>query len=137
MPYSIRRVEYYYTSVRDRPGAAYKLLAQMAEMGLNLVAFTAVPMGPMHTQLTIFPEDPALMSATAQRAGMKIDGPHPAFLVQGDDELGALAEIHQVLYQTNVNVFASTGVTDGSGTFGYLVYVRAEDFERASKALSL
>jgi predicted amino acid-binding ACT domain protein len=137
MPYSIRRVEYYYTSVRDRPGAAYKLLAQMAEMGLNLVAFTAVPMGPMHTQLTIFPADPALMAATAQRAGMKIDGPHPAFLVQGDDELGALAEIHQLLYQTNVNVFASTGVTDGSGTFGYLVYVRAEDFERASKALSL
>ena len=137
MPYSIRRVEYYYTSVRDRPGAAYKLLAQMAEMGLNLVAFTAVPMGPMHTQLTIFPEDPARMSAMAQRAGMKVDGPHPAFLVQGDDELGALAEIHQTLYQANVNVFASTGVTDGSGTFGYLVYVRSEDFDRASKSLSI
>jgi hypothetical protein len=137
MSYSIRRVEYYYTSVRDRPGAAYKLLAQMAEMGLNMVAFTAVPMGPMHTQLTIFPEDPALMSAMAQRAGMRVDGPHPAFLVQGDDELGALAEIHQTLYQSNVNVYASTGVTDGSGTFGYLVYVRAEDFDRASKALSL
>ena len=137
MPYSIKRAEYYYTTIRDRPGAAYKLLAQMAEMGLNLVAFTAVPMGPMHTQLTIFPEDPTTMSAMAQRAGMRIEGPHPAFLVQGDDELGALAEIHSVLYQANVNVYASTGVTDGRGTFGYLIYVRADDFDRAAQALSL
>lgn len=137
MSYSIRRVEYYYTTVRDRPGAAYKLLAQMAEMGLNMLAFTAVPMGPMHTQLTLFPEDPARMAAMAQRAGMRIEGPHPAFLVQGDDELGALAEIHQDLYQANVNVYASSGVTDGRGTFGYLIYVRSEDIDRASKALSI
>lgn len=137
MSYSIERVEYYYTSVRDRPGAAYKLLAQMAEMGLNMVAFTAVPMGPMHTQLTIFPEDPARMSSMAQRAGMKVEGPHPAFLVQGDDELGALAEIHQTLYQANVNVYASTGVTAGKGSFGYLIYVRGEDFDRAAGILSV
>jgi hypothetical protein len=109
----------------------------MAEMGLNMVAFTAVPMGPMHTQLTLFPEDPGRMASMAQRAGMKIEGPHPAFLVQGDDELGALAEIHQDLYQANVNVYASSGVTDGRGTFGYLVYVRAEDVDRAAKALQI
>ena len=137
MAYSIRRVEYFYTTVRDRPGAAYKLLSQMAEMGLNMVAFTAVPVGPMHTQLTLFPEDSGKMSALAQRAGMKVDGPHPAFLVQGDDELGSLAEIHQDLYQINVNVYASTGVADGRGTFGYLIYVRAVDFDRAAKALSI
>jgi hypothetical protein len=121
MAYSIRRVDYFYTTIRDRPGAAYKLLSQMAEMGLNMVAFTAVPMGPMHTQLTIFPEDTEKMAAAAQRAGMKVEGPHPAFLVQGDDELGALAE----------------GVTDGRGTFGYLIYVRPDEYDRAAGALSL
>jgi hypothetical protein len=137
MAYSIRRVDYFYTTIRDRPGAAYKLLSQMAEMGLNMVAFTAVPMGPMHTQLTIFPEDTEKMAAAAQRAGMKVEGPHPAFLVQGDDELGALAEIHQVLYKANVNVYASSGVTDGRGTFGYLIYVRPDEYDRAAGALSL
>lgn len=137
MAYVIRRVNYFYTTVRDRPGAAYKLLQQMAELGLNMLGFTAVPVGPMHTQLTIFPEDSGKMESMAQRAGMKIDGPHPAFLVQGDDELGALAEIHQVLYQTNVNVYASSGVTDGRGSFGYVIYVRPEDFDRAAAALSI
>jgi hypothetical protein len=137
MAHSIRRVDYFYTTIQDRPGEAYKLLAQMAEMGLNMVAFTAVPVGPTHTQLTIFPEDSGRTVSAAQRAGMRMDGPHPAFLVQGDDELGALAEIHQELYQANVNVYASTGVTDGRGTYGYLIYVRPEEYERAAKALSI
>jgi len=137
MAYSIRRVEYFYTTVRDRPGEAYNFLAQMAEMGLNMLAFTAVPVGPMHTQFTLFPDDPAEMAVAAQRAGMRVDGPHTAFLVQGDDELGALAEIHQELFRANVNVYASTGVTDGRGAYGYLIYVRPEEYDRAAKALGL
>jgi hypothetical protein len=106
-------------------------------MGLNLVAFTAVPVGPSHTQLTLFPEDTAMMVAAAQRAGMRVDGPHPAFLVQGDDKLGALAGIHQELYRANVNIYASSGVTDGRGSFGYLIYVRPEDYDRAAEALGV
>ena len=66
-----------------------------------------------------------------------MDGPHPAFLVQGDDELGALAQIHQALFEANVNVFASSGVTDGRGSFGYVVYVRPDDLRRAEEALGL
>jgi len=137
MPDVIRRVDYFSTTIRDRPGEGYKLLAQLAEMGLNLVAFTAVPVGPTHTQLTLFPEDSGKMEAAAQRAGMKLDGPHPAFLVQGDDKLGALSEIHQELYRADVNIYASSGVTDGRGTFGYLIYVRPEDFQRAAEALGV
>ena len=137
MPDLIRRVDYFTTTIRDRPGEGYKLLAQLAEVGLNLVAFTAVPVGPNHTQLTLFPEDSGRMESAAQRAGMKLDGPHPAFLVQGDDKLGALAEIHQDLFRANVNVYASSGVTDGGGTFGYLIYVRPDDYERAAGALGI
>jgi hypothetical protein len=136
MAYAIRRVEYFNTTVRDRPGEAYKLLAQLADLGLNLVAFTAVPVGPTHTQLTLFPEDAGKLHYVAKRAGFKLEGPHSAFLVQGDDELGALAEVHELLYRADVNVYASTGVTDGSGTFGYLIYVRPDDYDRAETALS-
>jgi hypothetical protein len=137
MPDLIRRVDYFITTIRDRPGEGYKLLAQLAEMGLNLVAFTAVPVGPSSTQLTLFPEDTGRMASAAQRAGMMLDGPHPAFLVQGDDKLGALAQIHQELHRANVNISASTGVTDGRGSFGYLIYVRSEDCDRAAAALGI
>ena len=137
MAVRIRRVDYFYTTVRDRPGEAYRLLEQLAALGLNLLAFTAVPVGPLHTQLALFPEDSGRMASMAQRAGMTLDGPYSAFLVQGDDELGALAGIHQQLYQADVNVYASSGVTDGEGSFGYLMYVRPDDYDRACRALGV
>jgi hypothetical protein len=137
MAFRIRRVEYFTCTVQDQPGEAYKLLSQLADLGLNLVAFTAVPVGPFRSQLTLFPEDPARMANAARRAGLTLDGPHPALLVQGDDELGALASIHEKIYGANVNVYASTGVADGRGSFGYVVYVRPEDYERAAAALGV
>ena len=135
MAYRIRKVDYFYTTVRDRPGEAYNLLSQLADLGMNMVAFTAVPVGPTHTQLTLFPEDTLKMESVAQRAGLRLDGPHSALLVQGDDELGALAEVHQKLFHGNVNVYAATGVTDGRGSFGYLIYVRPEEYEVAVQIL--
>ncbi len=104
---------------------------------MNLLAFTAIPMGPERTQFTLFPEDENMLSEAAREAGFILDGPHPAILVQGDDELGALTEIHKKLYQANVNVYASNGVTDGKGSFGYVLYIRPEEHERAAAALEL
>ncbi len=46
-----------------------------------------------------------------------------------------LADIHQVLYEANVNVYASNGVTDSKGSFGYLLYVRPEEYERAADCI--
>ena len=60
-----------------------------------------------------------------------------ALLIQGDDELGALAGIHQKLYEADNNVYASSGVTDGSGSYGYLIYVKEDDFERAAATLGV
>ncbi len=77
------------------------------------------------------------MASEARKAGLVLIGPHRALLVQGDDEMGALADIHAKLFRVNVNVYASTGVTDGEGSFGYIVYVRPEDFEKAASTLEL
>jgi hypothetical protein len=135
MALRISRVDYYYTSVEDRPGEAHKLLSALAELGVNLLAFTAVPIGPARTQLTLFPQDPLQLRDAAGKAGLSLDGPHPALLVQGDDELGALAGIHAKLYEADVNVYAASGVADGRGGFGYLIYVRPDDYDRAAAAL--
>jgi hypothetical protein len=137
MACSVRRVDYFYTTVRDQPGEAYKLLKALADLGISLLAFTAVPIGPLHTQLTLFPEDAGKLAREAQHDSLVLDGPHPALLVQGDDALGALADFHVKLADAQVNVYASTGVADGRGCFGYIIYVRPEEFNRAITALSL
>lgn len=137
MAFKIRKVDYFYCSVVDQPGEAYKLLTQLEQGGINLLAFTAIPVGPNRTQLTLFPEISGKLVNEAKNAGFNLDGPHPALLVQGDDELGALTDIHQILFEANINVYASNGVTDSNGSFGYLLYVRPEDYERAATALKV
>jgi hypothetical protein len=137
MSFKISKVDYFYCTVVDQPGEAYKLLSQLEKSGINLLAFTAIPIGPNRTQLTIFPEISEKLVVEAKRSSFALDGPHRAILVQGDDELGALAQIHHLLYEANVNVYASNGVTDSRGSFGYLLYVRPEDYERATAALKV
>ena len=137
MPCTIQRVQYFYTTVKDLPGEAYKLLNMLSGMGVNQLAFSAIPVGPNSTQLAIFPEDPDRLEREAKLSGMNLDGPHHAILIQGDDELGALADIHQKLYEAEINVYASSGVTDGKGSYGYLIYVKDEDYERAAETLGV
>lgn len=137
MAMQIRPVEYYYTTVLEAGEAACNWLSTIAEAGVNLLAFSATPVGPSHTQLTIFPDDPYQLKIAAARSGLTLTGPNRAFLVQGDDRLGAIAEIHRKLYQAGVDVFASMGITDGAGRFGYLLYVAERDFAKALRALEL
>ncbi|MBK7344244.1 MAG: hypothetical protein IPJ06_14820 [Saprospiraceae bacterium] len=137
MAFQIRRVTYYYTMVRDQPGESFTFLSQLAALGINLLAFTAIPVGPEKTQLTIFPEDNGKFQQATFNIGLTFDGPHQAFLVQGDDDLGALSAVHEKIFKVKVNVFASSGVSDGKGMFGYVIYVRPESFERAAKALGV
>jgi hypothetical protein len=75
--------------------------------------------------------------AEARLAQLELEGPHHALLVQGDDELGGLARVHQHLFEAGVDVYASSGVSDGRGAFGYIVYVREDQFERAAGALGV
>ena len=69
MAYTIRRADYYHTTIDDEPGEAYRVLSQLASQGINLLAFTGMPVGPMRTQFTLFPEDGAIVGEAARRAG--------------------------------------------------------------------
>jgi hypothetical protein len=136
MTFSVRSVEYFYTRVEDEPGRAYGLLANLASEDINLLAFSAVPYGPNHVELTIFPDRSEDFRRIAGKLGWVLTGPQHACLIQGDDHLGALAEIHKRLRDANVDIYASTGVTDGEGRYGYVIYVKEEDHQSAAKALA-
>ena len=135
MAASIKRVEYFHLTVRDRPGEGHQLLSRLAAEGVDLLAFTAVPAGGETTQLVLFPSDGAVFQRAAEKSGLAVTGPQWAFLITGDDQLGAFAEIHRRLADAQINVYSSSGVTDGRGGFGYLVHVRPDDYERAARVL--
>jgi hypothetical protein len=137
MYYNINRVDYFYTTVKDQPGEAYKLLSALADLGVNLLAFNAIPLGTAGAQMSLFPEDPSLLTNIAKQAGISLEGPNPALLIQGDDKIGVLAEIHEKLYAADINVYSANCVTTGKGSFGYLVYLRPDEYDRALSALGM
>jgi hypothetical protein len=135
MALNVRNAEYFYIRIEDAPEKAYALLAQLATEEVSLLAFSAVPFGPNYVELTIFPDQSDKFVQLAQKLGWEVAGPQHAFLVQGDDHLGALADIQRMLLEADVKTYASSGVTDGSGHFGYVIYFKEEDHPRAARAL--
>jgi hypothetical protein len=136
MTANVQCVEYFYVTVQDKPGQAYRLLAELASQDVNLLAFGAVPMGPFETQLTLFPDHTGRLANAVDRLGLTLQGPHSAIMVQGDDRLGALVEIHRRLSDAGINIYASSGVTDGKSGFGYVIYLKPEDLSAASDILN-
>jgi len=137
MAFDIKRVEYYHITVKGHAGEGSKLLSVFAAVGVNLLAFKAVPLEPLRTQFTLFPDDGLKMNAGAKKAGLNLDGPHSALLIQGDDESGALADIYQKLSQADIHVYESSGIANIKGGYGVLLYVEQEDCEKAMAALKV
>ena len=87
MSASIVLADYYNAMVHDQPGVAYELLAQLADRGVSLMAFNAVPMGSGHAQLVLFPTSPSRLARAAEDLGLELKGPQHAIVVRGDDRL--------------------------------------------------
>ena len=137
MAFDIKRVEYYNITVEGHAGKGSKLLSVFADVGVNLLAFKAVPLKPMRTQFTLFPDDGSKMNDGAKKAGLNLDGPHAALLIQGDDESGALADIYEKLSQADISVNESSGIADIKGGYGVILYLKQEDCEKAVAALEI
>jgi hypothetical protein len=132
---SVKEVEYYYTVVADKPGEARRLLDFLSEKTVNLLALTAFPVGEGKSQVDLFPADPSSLNEAAEDAGITLVGPKKAFLLQGEDRIGALYDFHLKLANAGLNIYACNGVVDGTGRFGYVIWVDPADYDEASKVL--
>ena len=132
---TIREVDYWYVMVPDQPGEGARVLSLLAEEKVSLLAFSAAPVGPGLEQIVLVPENDLDLARVLDRAGLAMTGPQTAFLIQGEDHVGALLDVHRKLYEARVNIQASTGVTDGRGGFGYVLYLRPEDMRQAADVL--
>ena len=137
MAFDIKSVEYYNITVEAHAGEGSKLISLFADAGVNLLAFKAVSIEPMRTLFTLFPRDGLKMTDGAKKAGLELDGPHSALLIQGDDESGALADIYGKLSHADINVDESSGIADIKGSYGVILYLKREDCAKAVAALEL
>lgn len=132
----IRRVDYYYILTPDKPGEGARALATLKEAGINLLAFTGFPKG-RGSQLDFVPADPAAFVQAAKKARWKLSPRKTAFLIEGDDRVGALADIAARLAAAKINVTATDAICAGAGRFGAIIWVKARDLKRAAQALGV
>ncbi len=85
--------------------------------------------------MDFIPDDAEKLKAAVAEAGVSLVGPKPAFLVQGEDDVGAIVDVHRKLSSAGINVHAANGVSAGSARFGYVLWVNPKDYERAAQAL--
>jgi hypothetical protein len=132
---TVRGVEYYYVTVPDTPGEGQRILSTLKESGVNLVAFLGFPAGGGRSQLDLVPEDPGALRQAAEQAGITLSEAKRAFLIQGDDRVGAVADAMAKLGEANVNVTAAAAAGAGAGRYGMILWVPPADYERAAAAL--
>lgn len=102
---------------------------------MNLLAILAFPVEPGRTQVDLVPEDPDSFVKIARRIGLAIHEPKMAFLIQGTDRAGAMADVLARLGSEGINVRASCGVASGGNRYGILLWVSPADVQAAAGAL--
>ncbi len=130
----IRKVAYFSMQVPNRPGVGAAMLKSIAKGGQNLLAFTGFPSG-VGAQVDFVPAKPAEFARGAKKHGVKLSKRKTAFLVQGEDRVGALVRIVDTLAKAKINMVAMDAVTAGSRRFGAIFWVKPKDVARASRLL--
>jgi len=137
MAESVRRADYFHVTVEDKPGEAQRLLEFCSAHAVSLLNITTFPLEDGKAQIDFFPVNTEKLQRAAEEAGFELIGPKKAFVIQGEDRLGVLTEHHLRLANAGVNVYASNGTITGLGGFGYVLWVKDEDYEKAAQALGV
>jgi hypothetical protein len=132
---TVRGVDYFYVTVPDAPGEGQRILSALKDSGVNLLAYLGFPLGGGQSQIDLVPEDPDSLKEAAERIGVTLSQAKRAFLIQGDDRVGAVADSMGKLAEANINVTAAAAAGAGSGRYGMILWVAPADYERAANAL--
>lgn len=135
MPDTLRVVEYFYMSASNKVGEGARVLNTLKDAGVDLLAFSGFPQG-RRAQLDFIPVDAVAFKDAAKRAKWKLVGPKRGFLVQGDDRIGAIAELVERLAVAKINVTAMDAISV-NGRYGAIFWVAQKDVKRAAAVLQV
>ena len=133
MAETVRTADYYYVMVPDKPGEGARVLGELRRAGVNLVAYSGFPSG-RGAQLDLVPTDGAALKALAKQHKWKLTGPKRAFLIEGDDRIGACADVLSRLATAKDSVTAMDAPA-GGGRYSAILWVKARDVKKAAAVL--
>ena len=131
----VRQVNYCYAKVSARPGQGAAVLNELQEAGVNLLAFSGFPTTGGKAQLDLVAENMAAVRRVARKNGWRLSKTKKAFLIQGDDRVGACHRQLKKLADQKINVTAVDAVVAGKGRYAAILWVNPQAYARAAKAL--
>jgi hypothetical protein len=131
---TVRIVDYFYISAPNKAGEGARALTTLKDAGVNLLAFSGFPQG-RRAQMDFVPADPAAFKQAAKKAKWKVVGPKRGFLVQGDDRVGAVADLLERLGSAKINVTAIDAVSITDGRYGAIFWVAPNDVKKTAALL--
>src|SRR5437899_11468148 len=137
MPEEIRRIDYYYVSMPDKPGEGARVLTALRSAGINLIGVSAFPHGARKSQVDLILEDSGALAQAAKSARLKLSKKKSGFLIQGEDRPGAVADLAGKLAQAKINITSVQAFCAGASRYGGMLWVKAKDMKKAGKALGL
>ena len=131
---SVRKVQYAYVVVPNRPGQGARMLQELKDSGVDMVAYSGFPVKG-GSQIDMVTGDMAGLKKVARASGWKLSKPKKGFLVQGVDRIGAVHRHLTKLAEKKINVVAADAVAAGKDRYGMILWVKPKDYARASRAL--
>lgn len=131
----VKKMNYCYLKVTNRAGHGAKILAEIADAGVNLLAYSGFPAGGGKAQLDLIPEDMAALRKVARQNGWRLSKTKKGFLIQGQDRVGAVKRHIERLAERRISVTAADAVAAGQGRYGMILWVKPKDYRRAARAL--
>ena len=133
MAETIRRVEYFCMMVPNKPGEGARALRVLKDTGVNLLAFSGFPVG-RRARLDFVPADVSAFKQAAKAAKWKLVGPKRGFFIQGEDRVGAVADLTGRLGDAKINVVAIDAIC-ANGRYGAFLWIEPRNFKKAAAVL--
>jgi hypothetical protein len=131
---SVRKVQYGYVTVPNRPGQGARMLLELKNQGVDLQAYSGFP-GKKGSQIDLVTQDMRGLRRVARQNGWTLSKVKKGFLIQGADRMGAVHRHMAKLADKKINVVAADAVSAGKGRYGMILWVRPKDYARAARAL--
>ena len=131
----VRKVNYCYMTVPARAGHGARILGELKDAGVDLLAFTGFPTKAGKAQIDLISKDMAGIRRVARKNDWRVSANKRGFLVQGSDKPGAVYRHVQKLADQRINVTAADAVAAGQGRYGMLLWVKPKDYARAARIL--
>lgn len=134
MAQTLRKVDYFTVMTPHTAGQGLRILAALRDAGVNLLAYSGFPNG-RKAQLVFVPDGTARFKSAARKLKLAISAKKTAFLLQGDDTVGALTRILAKLAKARINLTALDAVTGGKGRFGAIFWVKPKHVTKVRRLL--